>query len=114
MPQAHAQEVGEATRQSKDFVRPMDIDPPFDKKVEQLLVFLQNQVRELQRENLEHKASLTVLELYVVDLLQKSSGEAKDHVTQKFVEMVRQIHHGFLETLESKNATLAAYLDGRK
>ena len=57
-------------------------------------------------ENLEHKASLAALELYVVDLLQKSSGEAKDQVTQKFVEMVREIHQGFLETLESKNATL--------
>jgi hypothetical protein len=72
----------------------MDIDPPSDKKVEQLLVFLQNQVRGLMRQNLEHKASLTALELYVVDLRQKSSAEPKDQVTQKFVEMVRQIHQG--------------------
>jgi len=30
------------------------------------------------------------------------------------VQMVRQIHHGFLETLETKNPALAAYLDARE
>jgi len=40
-------------------------DPSFEKKTEQLLVFLQNQVLELQRENLQHKATLTALEHYV-------------------------------------------------
>jgi hypothetical protein len=92
----------------------MDIDPPHDKKVEQLLLFLQNQVLELQCENLEHKATLTALELYVAELLHKDSGEPKDQVRQKLVEMVRQIHQGFLETLESKNRMLAAYLDRRE
>jgi hypothetical protein len=48
-------------------------DPSFEKKTEQLLVFLQNQVLELQRENLQHKATLTALEHYVLRLLHSGS-----------------------------------------
>jgi len=89
-------------------------DPSFEKKTEQLLVFLQNQVLELQRENLQDKATLTALEHYVLRLLHSGSGEPKEKLMKDLVQMVRQIHHGFLETLETKNPTLAAYLDARE
>jgi len=52
-------------------------DPPFEKKTEQLLVFLQNQVLELQRENLQHKATLTALEHYVLRLLHSESRSSR-------------------------------------
>src|SRR5258708_23054500 len=82
-------------------LRPMADAPPFEKKTEQLLVFLQNQVLELQRENLQHKATLTALEHYVLRLLHSESSEPKEKLMKNLVEMVRQIHHGFLENLET-------------